>query len=209
MKTNKSLKNIWVTSDTHFFHKNICQGVSKWDGGTRPFQTLEEMNQTLLENINAVVGEDDTLIHLGDVAFASPKKIMQVREAIVCKNMYLVYGNHDRDLKYNKDGVRDECFFGASEILELRSDEMRELGVPRVIMFHFPMISWENMGHGSVHLHGHCHGSLAPQFSVGRMKDVGVDTNDMKPYNLHDLLVEMSQIKVQSTDHHKGEHPDY
>ena len=53
-------KNIWVTSDTHAFHTNICRGVTEWkdkDGKldinrTRDFKDLKEMNDTIVKNIN-------------------------------------------------------------------------------------------------------------------------------------------------------------
>lgn len=51
--------NTWITSDTHYNHTNICRGVSTWEDGrgTRDFQTLEEMNSTLVHNINSKVQE--------------------------------------------------------------------------------------------------------------------------------------------------------
>ena len=44
---------VWITSDTHFGHKNIVRGATNWrtqDGevpveSTRDFQTIEQMNE--------------------------------------------------------------------------------------------------------------------------------------------------------------------
>lgn len=56
------MRNIWFTSDTHFGHKNICRGETRWatidkDTGmkipsqnTRDFETLEEMNNESSKN---------------------------------------------------------------------------------------------------------------------------------------------------------------
>ena len=65
---------VWIFSDPHYNHKNICRGVTAWrlpDGSvpidqTRDFNTIEQMNETIVNNINSVVGQDDILIHLGD-----------------------------------------------------------------------------------------------------------------------------------------------
>ena len=56
-------KKIWITSDTHYGHKNICRGVTDWrmpNGSipinqTRDFKTLDKMNDTIVKNINDVV----------------------------------------------------------------------------------------------------------------------------------------------------------
>ncbi|MBL8880695.1 MAG: hypothetical protein JNG88_16400 [Phycisphaerales bacterium] len=53
---------IWFTADTHFGHANIIKHCR------RPFASVEEMDETLLRNINARVGRSDTLYHLGDFA---------------------------------------------------------------------------------------------------------------------------------------------
>lgn len=51
---------VYFTSDTHFYHSNII-GFCK-----RPFKNVEDMNETLIENWNRVVSQDDIVFHLGD-----------------------------------------------------------------------------------------------------------------------------------------------
>ncbi len=51
----------WITSDTHAFHANICRGTSKWDSGYRDFDTIEEMTETIANNINAVAQPKENL----------------------------------------------------------------------------------------------------------------------------------------------------
>lgn len=52
--------NIFFTSDTHFGHNNIIKLSN------RPFSSVEEMNEGLIERWNDVVGAEDIVYHLGD-----------------------------------------------------------------------------------------------------------------------------------------------
>lgn len=56
---------IWFTSDLHFGHKNIIRFCD------RPWNSVEEMDEALINNWNSVVGDDDIVFDLGDFAFAS------------------------------------------------------------------------------------------------------------------------------------------
>jgi calcineurin-like phosphoesterase family protein len=47
--------NIWFTSDTHFHHKNIIKYCN------RPYSSVEEMNNALIENWNKTVKQNDIL----------------------------------------------------------------------------------------------------------------------------------------------------
>jgi calcineurin-like phosphoesterase family protein len=86
------MTNIWFTSDTHFGHANIIEYSH------RPFKSVSHMNEALIENWNAVVGEDDTIFHLGDVAMGPWEKWDEILTRL---NGYkvLVVGNHDRIFK--------------------------------------------------------------------------------------------------------------
>lgn len=57
---------VYFTSDTHFYHSNII------DFCKRPFKNVEDMNETLIENWNRVVGQDDIVFHLGGGAWEDP-----------------------------------------------------------------------------------------------------------------------------------------
>lgn len=82
----------YMISDTHFGHARIIE-LSK-----RPFRNFEHMDQMLIENWNSIVGEDDTIFHLGDVALGSWDRWDSILTRL---NGYkiLVVGNHDRVFK--------------------------------------------------------------------------------------------------------------
>lgn len=100
---NKGQK-IFFTSDTHFHHKNICKGTTKWDDSKtyRPYETLSEMDNALIDVINSTVGENDILFHLGDWSFGGIEQIWEFRKQIKCKNIHLITGNHDHHILGNK-----------------------------------------------------------------------------------------------------------
>ncbi len=80
----------WFTSDWHFGHRNVLTL-----GAGRPFGTVEEMNETLIERHNAMVSPDDEVWVLGDAAMGS------ITESLACcarmnGHKILVCGNHDR-----------------------------------------------------------------------------------------------------------------
>jgi RNA ligase (TIGR02306 family) len=55
--------------------------------------------------------------------------------------------------------------------------------------------------HGSIHLFGHSHGSLQ---GIGKSMDVGVDTHNLYPYHLDEILYIMKDIKAEIIDHHNS-----
>jgi calcineurin-like phosphoesterase family protein len=87
----------YFISDTHFGHWRICQYCK------RPFTSLEEMDNSLIRNINERVDENDVLFHFGDFcmtksseASEAPKKAFDYyRNQIKCKNIIFCKGNHD------------------------------------------------------------------------------------------------------------------
>ena len=86
------MSKLWFTADTHFGHANIIRYCK------RPFTSVEEMDQTLINNINELVQTEDTLYHLGDFSFGRQSKTNNAArylEQIKCKKVIIIPGNHD------------------------------------------------------------------------------------------------------------------
>jgi calcineurin-like phosphoesterase family protein len=65
----------FVTADSHFGHAKSLSFIQPDGSPLRPFDSVEEMDETMVERWNATVGKKDTIYHLGDVRF-SLKAIM-------------------------------------------------------------------------------------------------------------------------------------
>ena len=103
-------QNVFFTSDTHFWHENIIKFCN------RPFGSIEEMNNTIIENWNKVVGENDIVFHLGDFCFCGSDKFKEIIENLNGR-IYLILGNHDRGASYYAN-VFDEVYTGPVIIAE-------------------------------------------------------------------------------------------
>lgn len=206
-------QSLFFTSDTHYNHSAICRGTSPWpEDRVRDFDTLDKMNQALVDNINAKVGPDDILLHHGDWSFGGFDSIAQFRERITCQNIILILGNHDHHIERNKGGIRKlfkEVVHYA--LLDIRRDHPdpkspKKIQKLNMVCCHFPIASWDNMNRGVIHTHGHVH--LPPQHKIGngRSIDVGVDGNNLDPYSLDEILKLMKNQPIKSLslpiDHH-------
>jgi calcineurin-like phosphoesterase family protein len=204
-------QNLFFTSDTHYSHSNICRATTRWtdaDSVTRDFKSLEHMNDTLVNNINEVVGQDDILIHLGDWSFGGFEMIEEFRNRILCKNVHLVFGNHDHHIRRNKGGVQD-LFSSTQDYLhlDLRIPKGKEVDKLTLVCMHFPIASWDGMNDGVPHLHGHVHLPRHQRIGQGKVMDVGVDGNDLYPISIQEIRTIMKDRPVRSLslpkDHHE------
>lgn len=162
---------IYYTADSHFGHSNIIKFCN------RPFAGTDEMDETLIKNWNEVVSEDDDVYHLGDIAFRNAKAIDQYLSRLNGRK-HLIWGNHDsRQVKNNRAWASSQPY------LEIK-DKGRD-----VVLFHYPMRSWNKSFHGSYHLFGHVHGNME---SYGRSTDAGVDCWGYKPVTLDELITAMT-----------------
>lgn len=183
---------VWFTADTHFGHGNIIKYCQ------RPFLSPEEFATTrddprnklrisdatvkrhdnaLLEAINDRVAADDLLWVVGDFCWGGRVEAMRYRSRIKCRNVYLVWGNHDR---------RDV----ASAFTDCIDQGMIVVEEQEIWLNHYPMRSWNKAFHGSWHLYGHVHGRLEREDAAKPgmlVKDVGVDACGYRPWSFDEL----------------------
>ena len=206
-------QNIFFCSDPHYNHKGIVKGTSNWDDVSvcRNFLTVEDHNNTLVNNINNTVGKNDTLFCLGDWNFGNYKEgenvngTIEFRNKLLCQNIHLILGNHDTEIR--KSDVLQSYFSSVQDYLELRvSIPSKEQGVKArkqmIVMCHYSLRSWNKMHRGSYMLYGHSHGSLQGE---GKSMDVGFDChNEFRPFSFNEIDNILKNKEIIETDHHKN-----
>lgn len=132
------MKNIFLISDTHFGHEKIITYCN------RPFKNVEEMDETMIDNWNNVVRDQDIVYHLGDVFFNTNSNWhLRLRG-----HKRLVLGNHDTA----KDPIIQNFF---EKIFVWRIFKEHEMILTHVPMHPFSLREKPNIQYTNVH--GHIH----------------------------------------------------
>lgn len=103
---------IYLTGDWHYNHTKILKYCN------RPFADIEENNITIIKNHSKIIGPDDILIHMGDIALTiSQTSLKLLIDRIPAYKKILIRGNHDRFgkktyLKCGFDAVYKNLYIG-------------------------------------------------------------------------------------------------
>lgn len=187
-------KQLWFTSDTHFFHKRILT----FDIPTRQYSSVEEMNEDLIRRWNEKVKAGDTVVVVGDFSFGSVDNTVAVLKMLNGQKL-LAEGNHDSGLLRNKKFL--DQFVTTSPIIELRvQDPDAHAGVQRIVACHYAMRVWNQQHRGSWHVYGHSHGNLPEDGS--KSFDVGVESG-IYPWSYWDIKAKMDTKTFTPVDHHR------
>ena len=191
MVTKYPESGIFFTSDTHFGHSKII------DYCKRPFSSIEEHDKTLIQNWNNVVGQDDTVFHLGDFAYGNSQFISNIIKQLN-GNIILIKGNHDlRNMNPTLYNIFSDAVYQARILIDKQT----------VYLNHFPFLCFE---HGDINLYkdnysiqlfGHVHsGPLTSSEDASRLNillptqyDVGVDNNNFTPISWIDVKNKIKQ----------------
>lgn len=164
---------IFFTADTHFGdHRTI--NIQK-----RPFTSVAEMDAALIERWNAVVGPEDVVWHLGDVA-RRPADVPALLDRLH-GTKHLLRGNNDPDATLTAAG-----WASTGDYAEIVVDGRA------LVLCHYPFRSWNGQHKGALNLHGHSHGRLKP---MPRQFDVGVDVHEFAPVALERLLSSTGKMR--------------
>ncbi len=124
----RDLENLWIISDTHFYHKNIEKfepirvEIAKSNGYDDSFQYM-------IDKWNEKIKPDDEVLHLGDFGWWK-KSISEITSKLNGKKT-IIRGNHDRVtyrfpeagwalidcavINITEEGIFDFLDFGAKE----------------------------------------------------------------------------------------------
>jgi len=156
------MHDIFFTSDLHLSHENIIKYQD------RPFSSVEEMNETLLDNWRSVVKPGDLVYVLGDFQW-------NMRDHSLLRqfggNKQFILGNHDMN-RISRNILKKNFPTSLLKTIKIRGH--------KIVLCHYPMRAWDSSFHGSWHLHGHVH-SGPDDWTEDYSLDVGVDKWGFKP----------------------------
>lgn len=193
-------ENTFVVSDPHFQHKNLCRGVSNWSdkSGCRDFDTLEQMNDTIIDSINDVVKENNDLIIGGDIIFGDKNRLGEYLDRIKCKNIIYLFGNHDDWLRKKENRHYLDKFKWWGDYLELFGNKP-DGGFQHYIFFHYPIYSWNDIGRGSMMIYGHQHHNDSNH--LGKCLCVSWE-KFRKPLALSEIYLTLKDKQIVGHDYH-------
>lgn len=238
-RNQKTKPKWWFTADWHAYHNNILTYVRRTEfmnsqerrqlddaiaaNEERPRihysrETMNRMHDGIINGINAVVGPDDILWNLGDVMFGGRelndfhRRLQNFRRRINCNNVHLIFGNHDKALKWwrpkslEKEQVK--AIFGN----KVYSQTLLNVYGQNIMLNHYLMGVWEYNHKEGWMLYGHSHGSAEPwreeHIPNGRLIDVGIDNHyrlggGYTPFSFEELQDIMKIRGGEAIDHHK------
>lgn len=191
------MHNIFFTSDTHFYHKNILKySRIRLNAIGRIWEDYEadrtaithQYSDFLIEKWNAQVTDDDDVYFLGDLAFIGKEKADALLNKLKGK-IHLIKGNHDNVLRHFT-----ERFVEVKDIesLTFTNNQFKFISPEepfKLILCHYPLLTWEGRTYGSCMVHGHCHGSIDDYNTQSNQLrvDIGLD-GQLAQGELIDLL---------------------
>lgn len=161
-------RQIFVISDTHFGHENIL-GFKREDGSLlRKFDSIQDMDETIVQNWNSIVNDNDIVYHLGDVYFGQGYQVLSRLKG----RKRLILGNHD-------DGKCKHLQKYFQKILMWRT--FPDLNCT---LSHVPLHE-SSFWKVKYNIHGHIHEKQSP---TPRHINCSVEATDYKPINIEDLI---------------------
>lgn len=168
------LEDIYLFSDSHFFHKNILQyDKDRWD----KFSSLDEHNEYIIWELNKLPS-DCKLIFLWDLALGNNDKVVELVSRIKIENKYWILGNHDSKALINKCA---HLWNTISEDIRINND---------IYLTHYPPVDYDWKIRYSIekwkkYIHWHSHKGNGR--IINNIADISYNGNQLI-FNLKELL---------------------
>ena len=193
--TDEEYSKLYVTSDTHFFHKK--EFIYKHRG----YEDANVMTDDMIDIINTVVGEDGILLHIGDFCLnTSLGEYINILKRLKIGQLWMLNGNHNNPHRHF-----DHAYNGFLFVKELGDYFTFRNKRQEFVCFHFPIAVWDGAGKGVMHLCGHSHGSYElslPQNKQHKILDCGWCVH-RRPLAIQEVTDIMSTKGVNSLHHAK------
>lgn len=164
----------YLYADPHFFHASMLT----FSPATRPYDSVEAMNFAMASEWRRIVRPSDDIIIVGDFAHrADPAELRKLFDSLPGRK-HLVIGNHDGpSLSLPWESTRDIAYVSIDST--------------RVVLCHYPMLSWPGSRKGALMLYGHHHGKIPGN---QQSCDIGVDVFGPAPVRLKQIKAYMATL---------------
>ena len=164
---------IFYTADLHFGYAPILQDAA------RPFSSVQEMDEALIENWNRRVSPSDDVYIVGDLSYNDGRTPVQYLSRLSGR-LHLIRGNHDTGLS-DASRLWDYCVCVADFW------ELDDAGT-HILLCHYPILHEK----GGYMIHGHIHNQRNHAYEIlkglPRVLNAGVDINFYRPVTLEELI---------------------
>jgi len=170
----------WICSDHHLFHENILKFCAK----QRPFDSVDEMNEVIIERHNSLVKPNDHVFFVGDVVFGDANSNLAERLSIVERMngiKHLIGGNHDKLRSAINEYLK---YFESIEAY-------REFGHNKDICSHYPVHTQQLEERYKFNVHGHLHDIVLDD---PRYINICLDNRDLYPTSWEQVREEARKI---------------
>lgn len=175
---------IFLTSDLHFGHDR------EFIWKVRGFNSVQEMNETIVRKWNETVDAEDDVYILGDVMLGEPSNIDYI--AKLTGRIHIVLGNHDTS-------KREEMYRSLPNVVEVAEVGIRlKYRKHHFILTHYPMMTGnlddkdKGLKARIINLCGHSHAIDKYQDTdKGIIYHCEVDAHGCRPILIDDIILDI------------------
>lgn len=174
------MANIWLTSDWHFNHDK------EFIWKERGFNSVQEMNEAIIERHNSKVEDEDDVYVCGDLVMGDLEAGEKCLQRLKGK-LHIILGNHDTTnrIKMYEKYAEEICY-----ALPLKYKKKS------LLLSHYQTLT-ANMddtpGHCTYNIHGHTHQKQNNTEQYKFMYHIGVDSHDCYPVHIDDVIEGLKQ----------------
>jgi len=167
---------IYLTSDLHIGHDK------EFIWKARGFNSIEEHDTAILLHCNEIIGPEDELYILGDLAMSGDEKEWnRIYNQLVCQNVHYIQGNHDTNYKMDLYDGYGFNFHGYADMIKYQKKAF--------YLSHYPtMVGNKEDKKFLWNLSGHTHSKNKFEYGQYHIYNVAVDAHNCYPVSIEDII---------------------
>lgn len=177
---------IYFCSDWHFRHNR--EFIYK----ARGFESVEEMNEAIIERHNSMVAPDDDVYALGDLCLGGGgAEVLATNKALIERmngHLHVILGNHDTPARV---AMYETC----ANVVDVKYADLIHYKGYHLFLTHFPCMTAnlekESLKQCTINVYGHTHQKDLFYQGIPFMFHCGMDAHDCHPVFIDTALVMM------------------